>query len=206
MDGVLWRGNTPMPGLADFFGTLNKLNINFVLATNNATKTAAQYIAKLAGFGLTIPNAQILTSAETTAVYLSQHYAAGTAVYIIGDVGLHEAIKNQGFRIIKREDALEETAVSLVVAGFWPDVHYQDLAVGSLLIQRGATFIGTNPDPTFPSEIGPLPGAGSLLAFLTAESGVQPKIIGKPNKIVFLEALNLLRILSKKLILTTMEK
>ena len=51
MDGVLWRGETPMPGLADFFATLRRLGIGFVLATNNATKTAVMYTAKLARFG-----------------------------------------------------------------------------------------------------------------------------------------------------------
>ncbi len=72
MDGVLWRGETPLPGLTDFFDTLRQKDINFVLATNNAGKTAVMYTEKLARLGVDIPPSQILNSAETTALYLRQ--------------------------------------------------------------------------------------------------------------------------------------
>ena len=47
MDGVLWHGETPVPGLPEFFVTLDRLDIGYVMATNNATKTAEQYTEKL---------------------------------------------------------------------------------------------------------------------------------------------------------------
>jgi 4-nitrophenyl phosphatase len=43
MDGVLWRGDQPLPGLADFFATLRERDIRFVLATNNASKQPEEY-------------------------------------------------------------------------------------------------------------------------------------------------------------------
>ncbi len=188
MDGVLWRGETPMPGLVEFFATLRRLNINFVLATNNATKTAVMYTEKLARFNVHIPPRQILTSAETTAVYLSEQYERGTAVYIIGEKGLHDAFTAKEFRIITPEQVYNGATAPLVVAGFTRHITYPELAMGSLLVHKGATFIGTNPDPAYPSEIGPLPGAGSLQAVITAATGVQPTIIGKPSPIIFQEA------------------
>ncbi len=189
MDGVLWRGETPLPGLVDFFATLHRLNINFILATNNATKTAVMYTQKIARFGLHIPPEQILTSAETTAVYLSQRYEVGTAVYIIGESGLHEALKAKGFHNITPDQVKNGSTAPLVIAGFTRQVTYTELAMGSLLIHKGAAFIGTNPDPSYPSELGPLPGAGSILAFIAAATGVQPTTIGKPGPIIFAEAL-----------------
>jgi 4-nitrophenyl phosphatase len=188
MDGVLWRGETPMPGLVDFFATLRQKNINFALATNNATKTAVMYTDKLARFGIQVPPEQILTSAETTAVYLSERYDAGTAVYIVGEKGLHEAFAAKGFHIITPEEAKNGATASLVVAGFNRHVTYPDLAMGALLVHKGATFIGTNPDPSIPTELGPLPGAGSLLAVIETATGVKPIIIGKPQPTVFMEA------------------
>jgi 4-nitrophenyl phosphatase len=76
----------------------------------------------------------------------------------------------------------------LVVAGFNRHVTYPELAMGALLVHKGATFVGTNPDPSFPSELGPLPGAGSLLAVIETATGVKPTIIGKPQPTIFLEA------------------
>jgi hypothetical protein len=100
MDGVLWRGETAMPGLVQFFETLQAKKINFVMATNNATKTAVMYGDKLARFGIPIDPSRILTVAEATAGYLGERYPPGTAVYVAGAKGLLDAHLEQGFRII----------------------------------------------------------------------------------------------------------
>ena len=84
MDGVLWRGETPMPALIDCFAALRRAGIGFMLATNNATKTAAMYTERLARFGVAVPPAQILTSAEATASYLAEQYPPGATAYVVG--------------------------------------------------------------------------------------------------------------------------
>lgn len=188
MDGVLWQGDTPMPGLADYFSCLDAAGIPFILATNNATKTAAQYVAKLANFGITVPEDRVLTSAEATAAYLAGDYPPGTAVYIVGDNGLHEAMEARGFRRVTAADVRAGAMAPLVVAGLSRNVVYEDLAMAAHLIENGARFIGTNPDKSVPSEIGPLPGAGALLAAIEASTGVPPFVIGKPGPIMFREA------------------
>jgi 4-nitrophenyl phosphatase len=188
MDGVLWHGDTPMPGLAAYFDLLDEAGIDYVLATNNATKTAAQYVRKLAGFGLTVPEERVLTSAEATAAYLAETYAPETAVYVLGDGGLHEAIAVRGFSIIGPADVRAGADAPLVVVGLSKHSTYKDLAMAAHLVERGARFIGTNPDPSFPSEIGPLPGAGALLAAIETSTGVAPFIIGKPSPVMFKEA------------------
>ncbi|MDX1413412.1 MAG: HAD-IIA family hydrolase [Candidatus Promineifilaceae bacterium] len=189
MDGVLWQGETPMPGLVDFFETIRANDIGFVLATNNARKTAVQYTEKLQRMGVTIPAHQILTSAELSASILSEMYPHGTAAYVIGDKGLHDAMRAKGFAIIQPDDVKSGTGAALVIAGFTPYTDYKELAMGALLVNRGAAFYGTNPDPTFPSELGPLPGAGALFAFITAATGVTPTTFGKPEPYVFEDAI-----------------
>lgn len=185
MDGVLWHGETPMPGLADFFDTLRTCDIQFVLATNNASKTPQQYVAKLARFGVTVKEDQVFTSAEATGSYVQERYEAGTAVFVVGDVGLQTAIKTRGFRLLTIDEVMAGETAVFVVAGFNPTTTYAQLAAGSVLIRKGADFIGTNPDLTFPSEYGQLPGAGSILAFIQAATGVEPTVIGKPGPLIF---------------------
>ena len=73
MDGVLWHGDQPMPGLTDFFQTLRDLQIRFILATNNASLTQEQYVIKLAQMGVQVARDEILTSSMATALYLSKH-------------------------------------------------------------------------------------------------------------------------------------
>jgi len=188
MDGVLWHGETPMPGLVDFFNALRAAGIGFVLATNNATRTATMYTEKLARFGVDVPPEQILTSAETTASWLAGQYEPGTPIYIVGAKGLHDAVSAQGFRIVTPAEARKGATAAAVVAGLSPTVTYEELAMASLLVHHGVPFIGTNPDVTYPSEIGPLPGSGAILAVISTATGVQPTIIGKPGPILFHEA------------------
>ncbi|UCG23789.1 MAG: HAD-IIA family hydrolase [Chloroflexota bacterium] len=193
MDGVLWHGETPVPGLRQFFGQLRRSGFGFILATNNARNVAAQYSDKLNGFGVSVPPEQILTSAETTALYLSAAYPRGATVYVVGDTGLRLAITAHGFKLLPDEGFVGANArADVVVAGFTPHFCYEQLASATYLINQGAQFVGTNPDITFPTEYGPLPGAGSMLSFLETATGVPPLVLGKPGKPIFEEALRLL--------------
>lgn len=190
MDGVLWQGETSLPGLVELFATMRRLRINYILATNNASKTAEQYTAKLARFGVTVEPESILTSALATAGYLRQRYSMETPVFIVGDDGLRQAMADYGFQpVLLRELPGVDTRVDVVVVGLTRHLNYGDLAAATLFIRRGATFVGTNPDRTYPSEYGELPGAGAILAFLEASTGRAPIIVGKPGAIMFARAL-----------------
>ncbi len=190
MDGVLWHGETPMPGLADFFVTLRRLGIGFALATNNATRNAALYVEKLARLGVTVAAEQIVTSSDAAANHLRSLYPPGTMVYVVGEVGLQQAVASQGFTVITDPDYTRLNGnIPVVIVGLTKKVTYNELACATLLISRGAAFIGTNPDVTYPSEYGNLPGAGAVVAFVAAATGIQPTLIGKPGPILFQEAL-----------------
>jgi 4-nitrophenyl phosphatase len=178
MDGVLWRGNTPITGLIDFFDLLRERSIAFRLATNNASKTPDQYVQKLAFMGVQVSPEAILTSAIATAQYLADT-APGATVYMIGEDGLRQALLDHGLRLSDGNHA------DFVVSGWDRGINFDRLAQATLLIRAGARFVGTNPDRTWPGEHGLLPGAGATLAFLEAASGVSPHIIGKPQRAMF---------------------
>ncbi|MEM7118620.1 MAG: HAD-IIA family hydrolase [Chloroflexota bacterium] len=188
MDGVLWIGETPMPGLVELFERMREREIGIMLATNNASKTAVQYTQKLAKFGVTIGPEAILTAALATAEYLSRRYEAGTTAYVAGGLGLHQALRDKGFHLLTVEEAYAGANAEFIAVGFHPEITYPELAAGALLVQRGAEFIGSNPDTTYPSEYGLLPGAGSLIAVVATATGVKPTIIGKPGPIIYEEA------------------
>jgi 4-nitrophenyl phosphatase len=95
-------------------------------------------------------------------------------VFVVGENGLQTALRETGFHLV--EDKAE-----YVVVGMHFSVCYELLRDATLQIRAGARFIGTNPDRTFPSELGIVPGAGSLLAFLEAATGVKPTVVGKPE-------------------------
>jgi 4-nitrophenyl phosphatase len=178
MDGVLWRGDEPIEGLARFFGFLRAREIRFVLATNNSSRTEAQYADRLATHDVQVRIEEIVTSASAAADYLTTLLPRGAHVHAIGMEGVREALTRRGF-------TLSDTEAQAVVVGIDWNITYNQLKRAALLIRAGATFIGTNPDATFPSPEGIVPGNGALLAFLEAACEVKPIIVGKPEPILY---------------------
>jgi len=182
MDGVLWRGDEPLADLPAFFAFLRRRGVGFILATNNSSRTPEQYVEKLARFGVEVGAEAILTSAQVAAAYLADQAPPGAHVYAIGKEGVRRALEQRGFVVTAEEAAY-------VVVGWDTDLTWDELATASLLIHKGAGFIGTNPDVSYPTERGPVPGNGAQLAALEATTGVAPIVTGKPEPQMYAEAL-----------------
>lgn len=178
MDGVLYHGNTPVKGLPEFFDFIQERGIEYVLATNNASATAARYQEKLRGMGVEVETRRILSSAQATAQYIRSIAPVGTRVFVVGDVGLRAEIAAAELTVANDD---WENGADFVACGLDFGVTFEKLAQATLLIRAGARFIGTNPDTTFPTERGIVPGNGALLALLETASEVKPFIIGKPE-------------------------
>jgi 4-nitrophenyl phosphatase len=185
MDGVLYLGDKPMPRLVDFFSFLRQHAIQFILATNNSTRTSQEYVDKLAGMGVRVSPDEILVSGQATARFLAHEYPRGTRAHVFGMQPLKQAMIDEGF-------VLADESVELVVASMDRNVTYEKLTQATILIRSGARFIATNLDPTNPSERGLIPGTGSLIVALQAASGVKPTVIGKPEPIIFDMAIELM--------------
>ncbi len=179
MDGVLWRADQPLLDMPRFFSELKELGIRVVFATNNGTRSIAQYVERLAGFGVPVEDWQVVNSAIATADYLSKQFPGGGPVFVVAETGVIEALAEKKFTLAKNEEPIA------VVAGMDRGMSYDKLAKAALLIRAGKPFIGTNPDLTFPMPYGLVPGAGATLAYLEAATSVHPVIIGKPEPYLY---------------------
>ena len=179
LDGVAYRGNVALPGAAEFFRYLRRVELPFLLITNNSTLGPSQYVAKLAGMGIEVAADEVLGSAGATAQYLTHTAPPGARVYVVGEDGLRSAIGDAGFE-------LAEEDVQYVVVGLDRSFDYRKLTLAVRHVARGAAFIGTNPDTSLPMPDGIIPGAATLHAAVTAATGVTPLIVGKPEPTMFL--------------------
>ena len=187
MDGVLWRGQEPLPGLVEFIRFLRDRSIKFVCATNNASTLAEKLAGRLHGWGAEVRPDEIVTSSTATADYLATILPPGSRLYVIGMEGLRAPLLERGFEFADREAAVRD-AVAVVVGIDW-NVTYQQLKQAALLIRAGAKFIGTNSDRTFPTPEGIVPGNGSLLALIETATDVKPIVMGKPEPVLYEMAL-----------------
>jgi 4-nitrophenyl phosphatase len=187
LDGVLFRGDQAIPGAADLLQYLLHTQKSFCILTNNSTRTPDEYVEKFAGIGVTISPQHVLTSALVAASYLQQQKSPSQRVLVIGSDSLRHVLRTQG--IVVTYDWQE---ASDVLVGLDRHLSYESMAEASLAIGRGARFLGTNSDASFPSERGFEPGAGALLSMLERTTGVAPDVLGKPAATMFVEALRTL--------------
>jgi glycerol-1-phosphatase len=183
LDGVLYRGSEPVPGAPETMHALRAAGANVVFLTNNSSRTPEQVSAKLGAMGMKSSPAEIVTSATATADLLAMR--GGTA-FVMGGDGVVGALRDAGLRVVDGEPE----AVDLVVVGIDDDLTYARLRTACLLVHRGASFVATNADPTFPGPRGELwPGAGALVAAITTATGVEAEVVGKPHAPLFHAAL-----------------
>lgn len=182
MDGVLYRGNAPLPGAIDLFATLMLRNIPFRLATNNSTLTPGQYVHKLDKMDLEVPAEWIVTSGVATREYLLTRFPKGSPIYVVGEPALFD-------QLFLTDDLVQANGTGLqaaaVVAGLDRKFTYDKLSEAHNQIQNGAAFVATNSDVTLPTEHGLEPGCGSIIAAIAASTGVKPAIVGKPETLLF---------------------
>lgn len=182
-DGVLWRGNEPLPDLRRFFDVLAARGIEWALLTNNAMRTLDDYLEKFARFGIPADPQRIFTSAIATAHYLRERFPAGAPLYVIGEAGLKQALAAEGFIVCDGEQPPERAAA--VVAALDRQINFAKLTIATRLIRSGVPFIVPNRDGSFPAADGLTPGSGAIVAALVAATDVEPLVIGKPEAGIF---------------------
>ncbi|MEN4361898.1 TIGR01457 family HAD-type hydrolase [Streptococcus pyogenes] len=187
LDGTIYQGKNRIPAGERFIKRLQERGIPYLLVTNNTTRTPEMVQSMLANqFHVETSIETIYTATMATVDYMNDMNRGKTA-YVIGETGLKSAIAAAGY-----VEELENPAY--VVVGLDSQVTYEMLAIATLAIQKGALFIGTNPDLNIPTERGLMPGAGTLNALLEAATRVKPVFIGKPNAIIMDKSLEVLGI------------
>jgi 4-nitrophenyl phosphatase len=178
MDGVLYRGIEPLPGVRELLDALTLRERQVMLATNNSMSTPEAYETRLADMGIDVPAEAVITSALATRDYLERELPAGSGIYVIGMPALREQLfAGTTFHPVQ----YGEEQPAAVVIGLDLAFSYDKLKAAHLALQQGALFIATNADTTLPTEAGLVPGAGSIVAALSAASGRLPIVIGKPE-------------------------
>ena len=171
LDGVIWVGGTAIPGAAEAVERLRQAEANLVFVTNMSMLTVAEQEAKLAACGIDATGL-VITSATAAARLISP----GERVLVVGGPGIDEAVELAG------ADVCSSGSADAVIVGMDPGFNYDTLGRAMRAVRGGARLIGTNHDPSYPTERGLEPGGGSLLAAVATASEAVPTMAGKPNQ------------------------
>ncbi|MEO8025768.1 MAG: HAD-IIA family hydrolase [Bryobacteraceae bacterium] len=173
MDGVIYRGSEPIPGAADFIRYLQEEGIPYLFLTNNSAFTPLDVVVKLRRFGIATSPDHVYTSALATAEFVQRQRPDGTA-FVIGEGGLLNALNDVQY-------AITQNSPDYVIVGEGRVLNFELVELAHRHIMNGASLLSTNSDTWCPTDAGPRPGCGAIVALLEAASGRKAYHVGKPN-------------------------
>lgn len=193
LDGVVYRGVEPIPGAADLVDWLHAEGVLVRFATNNSMVARAGYVERLTAMGIHTTADEIVTSTSATVAYLALHAPEVRSVLAIGADGMREDLTEAGLEVVMARGAAPEgymgeplhRSFDAVIVGLDPNLDYRQLAVAMTAVASGARLVATNADTRYPTPLGFLPGAGSIVAALATATGLAPQVIGKPAPAMF---------------------
>ena len=185
MDGTLYLGDRLYSFTRELLDELKKSGRRYLFMTNNSSKSVADYVKKLARLGIEATEADFITSSQATAWYLKKHHP-GKRLYVCGTESLKAELRREGFTVTEN---VEDT--QCIVMGFDTELTFQKLHdVSYMLLTREAIpYIATNPDYVCPTEFGSVPDCGSVCDMIFNATGKRPVVIGKPEPLMPLLAM-----------------
>ena len=180
MDGTLYLGSRLYDFTIELLAQIRRTGGKYLFITNNSSKSVADYVKKLAAFGIEATRDDFMTSSQATAFYLHKHHE-GKTLYVCGTESLKEELRSEGFTVTTDLDQVE-----CVVMGFDTELTFQKLHdVSYLLLTRPELpYIATNPDLVCPTEFGSVPDCGSVCIGIRNATGRSPVVIGKPEPLM----------------------
>ena len=178
LDGCVWIGDEPTPGAVEALSAVREAGKRVAFATNDPRSATEDYVTRLWRLGLKASLRDVVTVGGAVQHLLAETRSGRTA-FVIGTPSLRRHVADAGLKLLNGTD-LASRADVVVVAGT-EDFVYDDLRDASLAIRRGADFIATGRDPTYPQPDGLWPGTGAIVAAVEYATGRTAEVVGKPQ-------------------------
>lgn len=180
MDGVIYAGNTMIPGAGDFIKKLIKQDLPFMFMTNNSQRTPLEVVRKLKKLGITASEEHVYTSAMATGKFLAGQEPGGT-VYVLGEGGLLTSLHQHGLVMV-------DTDPDFVVLGEGRNFTLEMAQRAVNMILEGAKFITTNRDPSPKKKGWDNLGISAITAMIEEATGIKAFEVGKPSPVMMRSA------------------
>jgi HAD superfamily hydrolase (TIGR01450 family) len=186
LDGCVWVGDQPIDGSVEAIDRLRQAGKRVAFATNNSRRSGEDYVQKLWSMGVQASLQDVVTVGGAMQHLLAETRRGMTA-FVIGTEAMIKHAADAGLKVLNNTDLA--TRADLVIVSGTEDVTYEQIRIAVLALRRGADFIATSRDPTYPMPDGLWPGTGALLAAVEIASDREASIVGKPEPQLFFTAL-----------------
>lgn len=189
LDGVVYRGAVPVPGMAAVLGERQAAGDSVVYVTNNSRWHRSEYRERLRSMGAPVGRDSIMSSARATALALAGLPERPRATLVLGGPGLLRELRDERLHVVAPTPRGLAAKPDAVVVGIDLRFSYRRLSITAEAVRDGALFVATNRDPVFPRPDGFDAGAGSIVAAVATAGRREPDlVIGKPEPGLFQQA------------------
>jgi NagD protein len=180
IDGTIYSGGTLFESTLPFLAVLRELGIGHTFLTNNSSKSAEDYLARLRQIGIVATPDQLYTSTQATIEHLRQHLPAVRRLFVLGTASMSRELEGAGFALTA-DSATDEP--DGVLAGFDTELTFSRLCRAAYWIKKGKPFVATHPDRVCPTDQPTvLVDCGAICAALEQAAGRGPDVVlGKPD-------------------------
>lgn len=176
MDGTLYLDDNLFDGVLDFLAAVKARGGRYMFLTNNSSKGVEDYVKKLRRLGIEAEHEDFLTSVHATVHTLEKEFPHAVC-YVAGTASFRRQLTGAGIEV---RDTLSDD-ITLLLSGYDTELTFQKLEDSCILLNRGVTWLATNPDWVCPTAYGYVPDCGSVCQMLTKATGKVPRFIGKPQ-------------------------
>jgi HAD superfamily hydrolase (TIGR01450 family) len=187
LDGCVWIGDEATPRAVEAVDALRAAGKDVTYATNDPRSATEDYVARLWKLGIRASLRDVVTVGGAMQHLLAET-RSGQTVFVVGTDALRRHVRDAGLRLLNGTDLASKAEV--VVVGGTEELVYDDLRHAALAVRRGADFLATARDPTYPQPDGLWPGTGAILAAVEVASGRTAQIVGKPEPQLMFTALD----------------
>ncbi|MBQ0753021.1 MAG: HAD-IIA family hydrolase [Gammaproteobacteria bacterium] len=199
LSGVLYEGQTPLPGAVDAVRRLQSSDLVLRFVTNSARKNRHQLLDDLSAMGFALRPEQLFSAPLATADWIRRHHLHPYLLVhpnILADfhgidavTGVHEGAPDTDIhgaarrvRAVRENLTATNVAVNAVVIGDAGDaIHYENLDAAFQLLMAGAELIAIGDNRYFKGDDGLHLDVGPFVRALEHAASKQALIIGKPS-------------------------
>ena len=176
MDGTLYLDDRLFDKVPEFLSHVRRIGGRYLFLTNNSSRGVEGYMEKLSRMGIPTAPEDYLTSVDAAIDHL-RRFHAGEKCYVFGTRAFYGQLQTAGIPVTDRP----EDDVDILLCGFDRELTFRKLEDACILLNRGVTWLATNPDWVCPTWYGSVPDCGSVCRMLTTATGREPLFLGKPR-------------------------
>jgi glycerol 3-phosphatase-2 len=187
LDGCVWVGDVPTRRAPEALEQLRRAGKTVSFLTNDARSTPEEYVRKLWALGLRAALEEVVTVGAALQHVLAERRPR-TPTFVIGAPAIFRHVADSGARVINGTEHAAEAEI--VVIASHDEFSFEELRIATQAVLGGAEMLAAGRDRNFPTQSGPWPGTGAIVAAIEYATECNARSVGKPEAQIFETALD----------------